>query len=152
MCLSLLPKTRASSASTASAQQRWFSRSCTEHRLLHPSCTGGPVVPQKLARQWSWDAISRSIPRSPGEAYSAPRCHRERLLVESDHGWADPPGAIPHRVIWVEYLLAASLRVEVMEVRQLVWQNFSEVVRLTGTRGLLPTGFTNVLDVGGITY
>jgi TatD DNase family protein len=29
----------------------------------------------------------------------------ERLLVESDHGWADPPGAIPHRLIWVEYLL-----------------------------------------------
>ncbi len=34
---------------------------------------------------------------------------RERLLVESDHGWADPPGAIPHRVIWVEYLLSVDL-------------------------------------------
>jgi TatD DNase family protein len=69
----------------------------------------------------------------------------ERLLVESDHGWADPPGAIPHRVIWVEYLLSASLGMEVREVRQLVWQNFSEVVRLTGTRDLLPEGFAGIL-------
>jgi TatD DNase family protein len=64
----------------------------------------------------------------------------ERLLVESDHGWADPPGAIPHRVIWVEYLLSASLGIDVHQVRQLVWQNFTEVVRLTGTRELLPPG------------
>ncbi len=69
----------------------------------------------------------------------------ERLLVESDHGWADPPGAIPHRVIWVEYLLSASLRINVSDVRQLVWQNFAEVVRLTGTRDLLPQGLVNIL-------
>jgi TatD DNase family protein len=65
-----------------------------------------------------------------------------RLLVESDHGWADPPGAIPHRVIWAEYLLSASLKVDVKEIRQLVWQNFSEMVRLTGTCALLPPGLT----------
>jgi TatD DNase family protein len=69
----------------------------------------------------------------------------ERLLVESDHGWADPPGAIPHRVIWVEYLLSAQLRMDVREVRQLVWQNFTEVVRLTGTRELLPQGLVGML-------
>ncbi len=69
----------------------------------------------------------------------------ERLLVESDHGWADPPGAIPHRVIWVEYLLSASLGMDVQQVRQLVWQNFTEVVRLTGTRGLLPLGLVALL-------
>lgn len=69
----------------------------------------------------------------------------ERLLVESDHGWADPPGAIPHRVIWVEYLLSASLGMDVRQVRQLVWQNFAEVVRLTGTRGLLPQGLAALL-------
>jgi len=69
----------------------------------------------------------------------------ERLLVESDHGWADPPGAIPHRVIWVEYLLSASLGMDVRQVRQLVWQNFAEVVRLTGTRGLLPQGLVALL-------
>ena len=69
----------------------------------------------------------------------------ERLLVESDHGWADPPGAIPHRVIWVEYLLSALLSMDVREVRQLVWQNFSEVVRLTGAQELLPPGLVGRL-------
>jgi TatD DNase family protein len=69
----------------------------------------------------------------------------ERLLVESDHGWADPPGAIPHRVIWVEYLLSASLGMGVSELRQLVWRNFADVVRLTGTRDLLPQGLVNIL-------
>lgn len=69
----------------------------------------------------------------------------ERLLVESDHGWTDPPGAIPHRVIWVEYLLSASLGMDVRQVRQLVWQNFTEVVRLTGTRELLPNGLAALL-------
>jgi TatD DNase family protein len=62
----------------------------------------------------------------------------DRLLVESDHGWADPPVAIPHRIIWVEYLLSASLGISVGEIRQLVWRNFSRVVQLTGTRELLP--------------
>jgi TatD DNase family protein len=69
----------------------------------------------------------------------------ERLLVESDHGWADPPGAIPHRVIWVEYLLSASLKMDVKEVRQLVWKNFSQVVQLTGTRELLPPSLVALL-------
>jgi len=69
----------------------------------------------------------------------------ERLLVESDHGWADPPGAIPHRVIWVVYLLSALLKMDVREVRQLVWQNFSEVVHLTGTRDLLPQALADLL-------
>jgi TatD DNase family protein len=69
----------------------------------------------------------------------------DRLLVESDHGWADPPGAIPHRVIWVEYLLAAQLGMDVREVRQLVWQNMAQVVHLTGTRALLPQDLANLL-------
>jgi TatD DNase family protein len=69
----------------------------------------------------------------------------ERLLVESDHGWGDPPGAIPHRVIWVEYLLSASLGMDVCEIRQLVWQNFSDIVRLTGTRELLPEQLVRIL-------
>ena len=69
----------------------------------------------------------------------------ERLLVESDHGWADPPGAIPHRLIWVEYLLSASLGMDVHEVRQLVWYNFSQLVHLTGTRELLPPDMASLL-------
>jgi TatD DNase family protein len=67
------------------------------------------------------------------------------LLVESDHGWGDPPGAIPHRLIWVEYLLSASLHMDVREIRELVWQNFSEFVHLTGTRELLPQDLAYLL-------
>lgn len=69
----------------------------------------------------------------------------DRLLVESDHGWADPPGAIPHRVAWVEYLLSASLKIDVKDVRQLVWHNFSTLVRLTGTWERLPPGLSTLL-------
>jgi TatD DNase family protein len=66
---------------------------------------------------------------------------RKRILVESDHGWSDPPGAIPHRIAWVEYMLSASLLIDVRQVRHLVWQNFNELVHLTGTRELFPEGW-----------
>jgi TatD DNase family protein len=69
-----------------------------------------------------------------------------RLLVESDHGWSDPPGAIPHRVQWVEYLLSASLKIDVRQVRQLVWRNFNEIVRLTNTRELFNTPVQKLLQ------
>jgi TatD DNase family protein len=71
---------------------------------------------------------------------------RERILVESDHGWADPPGAIPHRIAWVEYLLSASLGLDVKEVRQLVWRNFSALVGRTGTGRLLPDALRLLLS------
>ncbi|NJD60564.1 MAG: hypothetical protein C3F13_04070 [Anaerolineales bacterium] len=71
----------------------------------------------------------------------------ERLLVESDHGWADPPGAIPHRVIWVEYLLSANLRMPVQEIRQLVWLNFAELVRQTATIDLLPSSISQLVKM-----
>jgi TatD DNase family protein len=63
---------------------------------------------------------------------------RERILIESDHGYADPPAAIPCRIGWVEYLVAQQLRLDVKEVRRLVWWNFATIVRRTGTQKLLP--------------
>jgi TatD DNase family protein len=69
----------------------------------------------------------------------------ERLLVESDHGYNDPPAAIPCRLQWVEYLVAQQLKCEVGEVRALVWRNFSAMVQRTGTQNLLPEGFTAIL-------
>jgi TatD DNase family protein len=62
----------------------------------------------------------------------------ERILVESDHGWEDPPAAIPCRIEWVEYLLEAQLQRNHEAVRELAWRNFSALVRETGTRRLLP--------------
>jgi len=63
---------------------------------------------------------------------------RERILVESDHGYADPPAAIPCRIEWVEHLVTQQLRLDIKEVRQLVWQNFATIVNKTDTLKLLP--------------
>lgn len=63
---------------------------------------------------------------------------RERILVETDHGYADPPAAIPCRIEWVEYLVAQQLGLGVKDVRRLVWRNFTTIIRSTGTIGLLP--------------
>jgi TatD DNase family protein len=64
----------------------------------------------------------------------------ERVLVESDHGYDDPPTAIPLRIGWVEHLVAQQYGIDVAELRETVWRNFGAVVRATGTRGLLPAG------------
>jgi len=70
----------------------------------------------------------------------------ERILVESDHGWADPPAAIPCRIEWVEHLLSVQLKRPREDVRRLAWRNFATIVRETGTRHLLPSPFVAVLD------
>ena len=62
----------------------------------------------------------------------------ERVLVESDHGYEDPPPAIPHRVVWVEYLMAQQYRIGVQELRRQVWTNFARLIRLTHTLDRLP--------------
>jgi len=63
----------------------------------------------------------------------------ERILIETDHGWADPPAAIPCRIEWAEFLLVGQLRRSREEVRRLGWQNLAAIVRETGTQHLLPT-------------
>lgn len=62
----------------------------------------------------------------------------ERILVESDHGWADPPAAIPCRIEWVEHLLSVQLQRTQRQVRELVWRNFGDLVREAGIAPLLP--------------
>ncbi len=62
----------------------------------------------------------------------------ERVLVETDHGYGDPPAAIPCRIEWVEHLVAQQLRVSRQEVRRLAWANLAAIVREAGTAGLLP--------------
>lgn len=69
----------------------------------------------------------------------------ERLLVETDHGYADPPAAIPCRVEWVEHLLAQQLKLSVASVRRLVWRNLGAVLRETGTLERFPELFAAVL-------
>lgn len=70
----------------------------------------------------------------------------DRLLVESDHGYNDPPAAIPCRVEWVEHLVGQQYGLEAAEVRRLVWLNLAAIVRETGTRSLLPDQMGAILD------
>ena len=69
----------------------------------------------------------------------------ERILVESDHGWDDPPAAIPCRIEWVEHLLSVQLQRPREEVRRLGWRNFAAIVRDTGIAPLLPPGIRTAL-------
>lgn len=62
----------------------------------------------------------------------------ERILVESDHGLKDPPAAVSCRVEWVEYLVAQQYRMDVMDVRQLVWKNLTRILHETNTIHLIP--------------
>ncbi len=62
----------------------------------------------------------------------------ERILIESDHGYADPPAAIPCRIEWVEHLVAQQLGLSREDVRRLAWQNLATIVQKTNTQKLLP--------------
>lgn len=62
----------------------------------------------------------------------------ERILIESDHGYADPPAAIPCRIEWVEHLVAQQLGLGREDVRRLAWQNLARIVQKTNTQKLLP--------------
>jgi TatD DNase family protein len=62
----------------------------------------------------------------------------ERVLLESDHGYNDPPAAIPCRIEWVEYLVAQQYKLDVKELRQVVWKNFIRLVHDTNTEHFIP--------------
>jgi TatD DNase family protein len=62
----------------------------------------------------------------------------DRILIESDHGLADPPEAIPCRVEWAEHLVAQQLGLSRNDVRRLAWQNLATIVQKTNTHKLLP--------------
>jgi TatD DNase family protein len=72
----------------------------------------------------------------------------ERLLVESDLGYNDPPAAIPCRIEWVEHLLAQQLNLEREQIHRLAWQNFAQIIQTTGTRHLLPAALAALVDHG----
>ena len=74
----------------------------------------------------------------------------EQILVESDHGYNDPPAAIPCRIEWVEYLVAQQFQLEVDEVRELIWRNLAAIVNKTGIGDLLPEAFAPILSGAGV--
>ena len=70
----------------------------------------------------------------------------ERILVESDHGYNDPPAAIPCRIEWVERLVAQQLRIDVTVVRLLVWRNYARIIHHNKLEGLMPPGFLEIIQ------
>jgi TatD DNase family protein len=69
----------------------------------------------------------------------------ERILVESDHGYRDPPAAIACRIEWVEHLVAKQLGLDVANIRELMWRNLARIAGETETENLLPTRFAAIL-------
>jgi TatD DNase family protein len=73
----------------------------------------------------------------------------QRVLIESDHGYDDPPAAIPCRVEWVEHLVGQQLKLGVKDVRRLAWRNLATIVAETATQELFPEEFATILaEVG----
>jgi TatD DNase family protein len=70
----------------------------------------------------------------------------ERILVESDHGYADPPAAIPCRIEWVEHLVGQQLHLHRSGVRHLAWQNLATIVHKTNTIDLLPGPIASIIS------
>jgi TatD DNase family protein len=69
----------------------------------------------------------------------------ERILVETDHGLADPPAAIPCRIEWVEHLVAQQLGLSRKGVRRLAWQNLATIIHKTDTTRLLPEALKTII-------
>lgn len=69
----------------------------------------------------------------------------DRILLETDHSYHDPPAAIPCRITWAAHLVAQLLAMDVEAVHHLVWQNFGRILTMTGTREGFPETFQDVL-------
>jgi len=69
----------------------------------------------------------------------------ERVLIESDLSYRDPPAAIPCRVCWVEHLVAQQLAIHVEDVRHLAWENLARIVTETDTLSLLPAPLAAII-------
>jgi TatD DNase family protein len=70
----------------------------------------------------------------------------ERILIETDHGAADPPAAIPCRIEWAEHLIAQQFSVSVGQVRMRAWENLTAIVRRTNTWALLPETLAELVE------
>lgn len=70
----------------------------------------------------------------------------ECILVESDHGYNDPPAAIPCRIEWVEHLVAQHLRIDVTAVRLLVWMNYARIIHHSKLESFMPPGFQEIIQ------
>jgi TatD DNase family protein len=104
--------------------------------------TGTVAETREAVRLGCYFSIHSQVARQSRFRTSVPI---ERVLLESDHGYDDPPAAIPLRVGWVEYLVAQQYRMDVVDVRRLVWHNFAAIIRQTDTINFLPGPLANIV-------
>ena len=117
----------------------------SRHSVLVPILhwwTGSASETSEAVRLGCYFSIHSAVAR---QSKFRTRVPPERLLVESDHGYNDPPAAIPLRVGWVEHLVAQQYGMDVKIIRRLAWQNLGTIVQKTGTQGLLPEHFASIL-------
>ena len=69
----------------------------------------------------------------------------ERLLVETDSGYGEPPAAIPSKIEEAERLLAAQYGLEPAAFRRSVWESFRELAGRTGLLDRLPVRIATLL-------
>jgi TatD DNase family protein len=102
--------------------------------------TGNVAETKKAVQLGCYFSIHSAVAR-----HSKFRLHvpQERVLVESDHGYKDPPAAIPCRVNWVEFLAAQQYNIEVDNMRKLAWTNLARIIHETNSIQLVPTEFEN---------
>lgn len=89
-----------------------------------------------------WFSIQRTIARRSGIRTRVPV---DRILVETDQGYEDPPSAVPARIEEAENLLAEQFNMEAIDLRKVTWKNFGIIVARTGVLSLLPEGIAGVL-------
>ena len=104
--------------------------------------TGNVEETQKAVALGCYFSVHSAVARHSKFRTTVPR---ERILLESDHGYADPPAAIPCRIEWVEHLVANQLELNVKDVRRLAWQNLATMVHDTHTLELLPKSFAAII-------
>jgi TatD DNase family protein len=88
-------------------------------------------IPESLAAARNWSGL---VPFA-------------RVLTETDHGYDDPPAAIPGRIERTELILAPQYGLDAAAFRLRVWRTFADIVRAAGVAALLPEGFRRCLEI-----
>ncbi|MBN2351764.1 MAG: TatD family hydrolase [Spirochaetales bacterium] len=106
---------------------------------------GSAALTSRAVGLGCWFSIHSSIARQSRFRAWVPV---ERVLVETDQAYEDPPSAVPPRIEQAENILAEQYKMEVIELRRRIWMNFGAIVARTGVSSLLPGGIAGVL--GGL--
>jgi TatD DNase family protein len=70
----------------------------------------------------------------------------ERILVETDLGYEEPPAGIPGRVALAEQLVAQEHEMDAAALRRVIWQNFAGLLERTGSGRFVPDRLSELLQ------